>query len=134
MERMIPLLSEQGIQIVSISDSPDNLPYLPKERDYAMETVDEGPKGTKHIYYMLNRAWDIPVVFVAGPKGSDGERLKLVYAYAYLPEEAGEAELMTHLKAAYRRFSEKRESSMETNLAPRRDWRIETVEYLRKLK
>lgn len=114
LNKLTQLLPSQGFGVVSTADSLDNLSTLLHKSAFDMAIVHGGAQGAQNAFYLLDGFWGIPVVFMMGRKESDWQKLKLLNAYAYIPEEAGETELIIRLKAAYRRFPKMNDRNITT--------------------
>jgi DNA-binding response OmpR family regulator len=102
--RLARVLSNSGLEVSDTADSFDSLSTLLLQSTYHLAMVDASLQTAKYAFYRLNTR-GIPVVFMIGTKHSDWQKLKSLDAYAYIPIDAGEAELMARFKAVCRHLS-----------------------------
>ena len=105
MNKTVRLLSRKDFESISTSDSLDELSTLLQESDFDIAIVHMGLEAAQKAFHLLNAVWGIPVVLIMGTKVSDWQNLRVLDAYAYIPEEAGKAEVIARMKAICRRLS-----------------------------
>jgi len=102
MNKTTRLIANQGFEVISTPNELDKLAILLSEIVFDIAIVNSGSEEAQEAFHLLNRK-GVPVVFMVGTK-ADWQTLKLMDAYAYIPEVAGEPELIARWNAAYRRL------------------------------
>ena len=103
MQRLIDLLCEEGISVMSVSDGfADMIDLLEPEKIY-LAIIDSHAEQAEVAYYQISKFGIIPIVFLIRDRSEDWKRMQWLDVYGFLPVQTGDRELAARLKTILRR-------------------------------
>ncbi len=104
IQRLIVFLALEGVGVVGTSDDLEATMTLQKRVGFDLAIVDSQAEKAEAVCNCINDLWTIPLVLIVGERQADWEKLESLGASTYLPEGAGEEELVARLRVMLRRY------------------------------
>lgn len=89
--------------MVGTSDDLEATMALQKQVGFDLAIVDSQAEKAEAVCQCINDLWTIPLVLIVSVKQPDWEKLQSLGASGYLPEGAGDEELVARLRVTLRR-------------------------------
>ena len=98
------MLIEEGIEAITVPKMPQAMAVM-EMNSVDVAIVDGLVEGASEICRVIGRLVNIPVVLTVGDSQIEWERLQSLDIDGYLPEGAGDAEIVARLRAVVRRIA-----------------------------